>query len=103
MRVLFIDPPVPYKPRKEVPGMNINLSIATLSPILVQHAHQVSLFDMVNHYDNNLKTIANAIKVFKPDVLCVSILNVQYLGALEVIKELKKRTSLPIIVGGPEV
>ncbi len=103
MRILFIDPPGQTKPVKDSTGASFNLAIATLAPILVKHGHQVSLFDMMNHYENrSIEFVKPSLNRFRPDIICFSILNAQYLEAVEAIKRLRAITSLPIIVGGAE-
>jgi radical SAM superfamily enzyme YgiQ (UPF0313 family) len=103
MKVLFIDPPAPLIPKKNRPGVNLNLGIATLVPHLLNNGHRVSLYDMVNHHANldrgRLKT---AINRGLPDVICIPLLNAQYLSGIEIIKWIKKQIDIPIIVGGAE-
>ena len=103
MRILFVDPPGQTCPAKHYPGSSLNLSIATLAPVLVKHGHQVSLFDMMNHYENrSIEFIKPSLHQFQPDMICFSIINAQYRNAVDIIKKLRAITSLPIIVGGAE-
>ena len=104
MRVLFIDPPGNLKPKEGKPGGGLSLGIATLASVLMQHGHQVSLYDMANHYENRtIDSIRNSLDLFKPDLIGVTILNAQYLFAIEIVKKLREQTDVPIIVGGAEV
>ena len=104
MRILFIDPPGMQKPLKNKPGNGLNLAVATLAPVLLNHGHQVCLFDMANHYEcRSIEFIRNSLSVYKPDIIGISILNAQYERAVTVIKRLRTITSLPIIVGGAEI
>lgn len=104
MRILFVDPPGLQNTLPNSPGVGVNLAIATLAPILIEHGHQVSTFDMENFFENRLpNAIPKALDSFKPDVVCFSILNAQYLSALNAINNFRKLTSVPIIVGGAEI
>ncbi|MFC1808889.1 B12-binding domain-containing radical SAM protein [Candidatus Omnitrophota bacterium] len=104
MRVLFIDPPGNKIYAKYNPGGNLNLAIATLTPILVAAGHKVNLFDMMNHHQNRkIEFIKPVLESFKPDVICFSILNTQYQNSIVIIKELRSFTTLPIILGGAEI
>lgn len=104
MRILFIDPPAIQKPKKGKPAGSLNLGIATLTSTLTKFGHQVSLYDMANHYENyEIEAIRNSLKIFQPEVIGVSILNAQYLPAIDVIKKLRSFTDIPIVVGGGEV
>ena len=104
MRILFIDPPGLQKPLKNKPGIGLNLAVATLTPILVKQGHQVSLFDMANHYEcRSIEFIRESLSAYKPDIIGITILNAQYEGAVNIIKHLRKITCLPIVVGGAEI
>jgi len=104
MRVLFIDPPGNQKPKEGKPGGGLSLAIATLASVLIKHGHQVSLYDMANHYENRtIDSINKSLDIFMPDFIGITILNAQYTFAIEIVKKLRKLTDVPIIVGGAEV
>ena len=104
MRVLFIDPPGDRRPKKGKPGKGLSLGIATLASVLIKHGHQVSLYDMANHYENGtIDSIEKSLDIFVPEIIGVTILNAQYTFAIEIVKRLREMTDVPIIVGGAEV
>ena len=104
MRILFIDPPGLQEPLKNKPAIGLNLAVASLTPILVRQGHQVSLFDMANHYEcRSIEFIRESLSAYKPDIIGITILSAQYVGAVNIIKHLRKITCLPIVVGGAEV
>ena len=92
MRVLFIDPPGNLKPKEGKPGGGLSIGIATLASVLIKHGHQVSLYDMANHYENRtIDSIKNSLDLFMPDVIGITILNAQYLFAIEIVKSCENK------------
>ncbi len=104
MKILFIDPPGINKPSPGIRRGNLSHAIARLSAQLIELHHEVSLLDMMNHFENlELKCIVKAMEIFKPDLVCFSILSVQYHSAMEAIKQIKNEFGCPIVAGGTGV
>ena len=102
MKVLLIDPRGKHIPKQEKPGVALNIGLATLASVLLQHDYKISLFDMANHYCNDDSNLIKLLQQEKIDVIGFSILNSQYNNAIETIKKIRKYTRALIVVGGAE-
>jgi anaerobic magnesium-protoporphyrin IX monomethyl ester cyclase len=104
MKVLFIDPPGYNPPSTQVRRGNLSHAIARLGAQLIDLGHEVSLLDMMNHFENlELKSVKKAMDSFNPDLVCFSMLSVQYHNATESIKWIKDQYGCPIVAGGTGV
>lgn len=104
MKILFIDTPGSNPPAPGVRRGNISHAAGRLSAQLIGLGHTVSLLDMMNHYENReLSAIDKAVKTFGPDMVCFTILSVQYKVAMEAIKRVRQLSDCPIVAGGTGV
>jgi|SaaInlStandDraft_5_1057022.scaffolds.fasta_scaffold02203_3 anaerobic magnesium-protoporphyrin IX monomethyl ester cyclase len=102
MKILFVDPQGKHVPIEGKPGVALNLGLATLSSVLIKKGHTVSLFDMANHFENNLSSLRAILKEHKPDIVGFSVINSQYTNAMSTIKDIRTYTDALILAGGAE-
>lgn len=73
--------------------------LAYISAILKESGHQVQLFE-INNYTQQITNLLDKIKEFEPAVIGISSNSHQILHAKNIAREIKKKYSLPIFVGG---
>lgn len=83
----------------------IPIGIASLSAFLKREGHTTDLFDTTffdtaRDYEGILRMCKNKIKIFQPDLLCVSCRSNEYPFVLKILGSLKE-IEVPIIIGGP--
>ncbi len=72
------------------------LGVMYLSAVLKKEGHNTEIFI------GNKKKIVKGLQSYKPDVILVSLMNIQYDWLKDVVRELRgKKFEQPIIVGGP--
>jgi anaerobic magnesium-protoporphyrin IX monomethyl ester cyclase len=102
MKILLIDPMGKHVPVKGKPGVSLNLGLACLSSVLIEKGHTISLFDMQNHFENNLSSLCAVLQEHKPDIVGFSIINSQYTNAMNTIRDIRLHTDALILAGGAE-
>ncbi|MBL7206052.1 MAG: radical SAM protein [Candidatus Aenigmarchaeota archaeon] len=102
MKILFIIPKIRSMlgDEKGIPG-HPNVGIAYLSAFLKQHGIEVSVYD--EGLEQKREKIFDIIQSFNPDIIGVNSFNYCYHYAYELISELKKRTDIPVVFGGPHL
>jgi radical SAM superfamily enzyme YgiQ (UPF0313 family) len=97
-RVLLINPPY----RVEWGGVSPHIGQAYLAQTLLQNEIEYDVLEMNLGY--KLKHLMQKIEDFRPDVIGMSLLSVQYRRAYELLSEIKKTNrNVKIVVGGPHV
>lgn len=86
------------------------LALACLAGALHEAGHQVEQFDCMGQIDDTGATLAETIAVFSPDLVAVSIRNLDsedcsrpesYLtDALPIMKQVRQATTAPVVLGG---
>lgn len=102
MKVLLISPWMKtlYGDEKAVPG-HPHLGLGYLTAVLKQHGHQVKIFDQA--IENDDSKLFRLIGVFKPDLIGINAFSYCSKYVISLSYEIKKHTSIPLILGGPHV
>jgi len=102
MKVLFISPwtKTLFGDERAAPG-HPHVGIAYLTAVLKQNNHHVRVFDQA--IENDDSKLFKLIKKFKPDIIGVTAFSYCYKYVFELIEEIKKATTIPLIIGGPHV
>jgi len=102
MRVLFIVPWVKslFGDGYQTPG-HPHIGVAYLSAILKKNGHRVKIFDQAIEKDD--QKIFKLCRNFKPGVIGITTFSYCYQYVLDLIAQLKKQTTIPIILGGAHV
>lgn len=75
-----------------------HVGIGYLAANLLKFGHEVKIVDL--RVEDNPKIILKSLKTFKPDLIGISSSSSRYQTTYDLIKEIKKRTKIPIILGG---
>ncbi|MFQ5583342.1 MAG: cobalamin-dependent protein [Calditrichia bacterium] len=94
-RVLLIGPPhsgflgIGYEP---------NISLGYLSETLESYRLEHEVFDMALNYDESelWEKVAN----YQPDLVGVTMMSLDYLNTIEIIRRLKEKFRVDVVVGG---
>jgi radical SAM superfamily enzyme YgiQ (UPF0313 family) len=96
MKVMFIIPKVESPiPRRTAP----HLGIAYLSSILTQNKIEVGILDLVLGY--SIRQVFQYINEFEPDLIGITSYSYGYQKTYQLIKEIKSKTNIKIVIGGP--
>jgi len=103
MKILFVNPWLKtlFGDEKAVPG-HPHMGLAYLIAVLKQHGFtDIEIFDQ--GLENNDNVLFEKMERFKPDLIGVTTFSYCYEYASNLIAEIKKRSSIPLILGGPHV
>jgi radical SAM superfamily enzyme YgiQ (UPF0313 family) len=102
MKVLFISPwtRTLYGDERAVSG-HPHIGIAYLSAVLKREGHSDKVFDQA--IENNDSRLFRLINSFRPHIIGITAFSYCYKYVFSLIEELKSKTSIPIIIGGPHV
>jgi anaerobic magnesium-protoporphyrin IX monomethyl ester cyclase len=95
MKVLFIYPNINTQ-------VGFNYGVAYISGMLRAHGHETYLLNINEKlgYPLDLERIKTDILRIKPDIIGFSVLTNQYKYALEIAKDIKRYTDMPVVFGG---
>ena len=96
MKVLFINPFGKVK--------LINIALGILSGFLQQHGHMVKTIDFNNYQERDgFSVVKRAALKWEPDLIGISVHSTTYENSCQLAGYLRKITTTPIVVGGPQV
>lgn len=101
MRILFVIPKTKSLFGDEGMTAHPHIGIAYLSSFLKKQGVRVMIFD--EGLDSNLEKLYRLIGEFKPNIIGISIFSYCYGFSYNLIENIRKETSIPIVAGGPHV
>lgn len=107
MKIVLINPPLTSKQRlyKELAAVKINyppLGLCYLASALREKGFEVTILDLPI-YKRGIEDQVQRVLREKPDFIGITATSVAIKNAADLATELKKRTNLPIILGGPHL
>ena len=90
MRIAFV---------QDVNTFSVPIGTAIIAGVLRDKGHEVDLFVDENQIE---KTIYD-IKKYNPEIIGMSVTSGSHVKYIEISKEIKKQTNIPILWGGPHV
>lgn len=82
-------------------GFEPNISLGYLSETLTSKRVCHKVFDMALGY--NQTNLWREIERFRPDLVGITMVSLDYMDTLRLIRKMKKRVSVTVVVGGPHV
>jgi anaerobic magnesium-protoporphyrin IX monomethyl ester cyclase len=107
MKVVLINPPLTSEQRlyKELSAVKINyppLGLCFLASVLRKTRFDVKILDL-QIYEESIKNQAQRVLREKPDFIGITAVSIAIKNAAKLALEIKKKTKVPIILGGPHI